>query len=99
MVPAPLSSRNVHIRIPTLLYSFFSIASQQLSRSIRSDAGHMGHELTKREKFDSHKPRDIAFACLIPILVLMSGLFAGLTLGYMSLDETQLTVLSTSGTT
>lgn len=28
----------------------------------------------------------------------MSGLFAGLTLGYMSLDETQLNVLSISGT-
>jgi hypothetical protein len=35
---------------------------------------------------------------LIPILVLLSGLFAGLTLGYMSLDETQLNVLSISGT-
>ncbi|KAI0739436.1 hypothetical protein C8Q80DRAFT_1198681 [Daedaleopsis nitida] len=40
----------------------------------------------------------IVFACLIPILVLLSGLFAGLTLGYMSLDETQLNVLSVSGT-
>jgi metal transporter CNNM len=28
----------------------------------------------------------------------MSGIFAGLTLGYMSLDETQLNVLSVSGT-
>ncbi|KZT30314.1 DUF21-domain-containing protein [Neolentinus lepideus HHB14362 ss-1] len=40
----------------------------------------------------------IAFAILIPVLVLLSGLFAGLTLGYMSLDETQLNVLSISGT-
>jgi hypothetical protein len=39
----------------------------------------------------------IVFACLIPVLVLGSGLFAGLTLGYMSLDETQLNVLSISG--
>ncbi|KAF7302825.1 CNNM transmembrane domain-containing protein [Mycena kentingensis (nom. inval.)] len=37
-------------------------------------------------------------AVLIPVLVLSSGLFAGLTLGYMSLDETQLNVLSISGT-
>ncbi|CCL98475.1 uncharacterized protein FIBRA_00473 [Fibroporia radiculosa] len=40
----------------------------------------------------------IVFACLIPVLVILSGLFAGLTLGYMSLDETQLNVLSISGT-
>ncbi|KAJ7690635.1 hypothetical protein B0H17DRAFT_935869 [Mycena rosella] len=33
-----------------------------------------------------------------PVLVLLSGVFAGLTLGYMSLDETQLNVLSLSGT-
>jgi metal transporter CNNM len=38
------------------------------------------------------------FGALVPILVLLSGLFAGLTLGYMSLDETQLHVLSISGT-
>ncbi|KAI9510981.1 hypothetical protein F5148DRAFT_1281343 [Russula earlei] len=35
---------------------------------------------------------------LMPILVILSGIFAGLTLGYMSLDETQLHVLSISGT-
>ncbi|KAF8322653.1 DUF21-domain-containing protein, partial [Clavulina sp. PMI_390] len=35
---------------------------------------------------------------MIPILVLLSGTLAGLTLGYMSLDETQLRVLSVSGT-
>ncbi|KAH9987909.1 hypothetical protein BJV74DRAFT_963704 [Russula compacta] len=34
----------------------------------------------------------------MPILVVLSGIFAGLTLGYMSLDETQLHVLSISGT-
>jgi metal transporter CNNM len=34
----------------------------------------------------------------MPILVVFSGIFAGLTLGYMSLDETQLHVLSISGT-
>ncbi|MBW0539741.1 hypothetical protein O181_079456 [Austropuccinia psidii MF-1] len=35
---------------------------------------------------------------LIPLLVLFSGLCAGLTIGYMSLDSTQLIVLSKSGT-
>ncbi|KZT01891.1 DUF21-domain-containing protein [Laetiporus sulphureus 93-53] len=40
----------------------------------------------------------IVFAILIPVLVILSGIFAGLTLGYMSLDETQLNVLSISGT-
>ena len=47
---------------------------------------------------DHHSPEFVVFACLIPILVLLSGVFAGLTLGYMSLDETQLNVLSISGT-
>jgi hypothetical protein len=40
----------------------------------------------------------VAFIILIPVLVILSGIFAGLTLGYMSLDETQLKILSTSGT-
>ena len=53
------------------------------------------HTFAKREKHDA---KFIVFAVLIPILVLLSGLFAGLTLGYMSLDETQLHVLSISGT-
>ena len=51
---------------------------------------------------DIHDPDQravfVIYSCLIPILVLLSGLFAGLTLGYMSLDETQLNVLSVSGT-
>ncbi|KAJ6495606.1 hypothetical protein C8R47DRAFT_939128, partial [Mycena vitilis] len=44
------------------------------------------------------KPKSIVFVVLIPVLVLLSGVFAGLTLGYMSLDETQLNVLCLSGT-
>jgi metal transporter CNNM len=40
----------------------------------------------------------VVFGVLVPILVILSGIFAGLTLGYMSLDETQLNVLSSSGT-
>lgn len=41
--------------------------------------------------------RKIGFSFLAIILVLLSGVFAGLTLGYMSLDETQLQVLMTTG--
>ncbi|WVR07902.1 hypothetical protein IAU60_004945 [Kwoniella sp. DSM 27419] len=37
-------------------------------------------------------------ACMIPVLVALSGVFAGLTLGYFSVDPTQLQVLSISGT-
>ncbi|KAN0061850.1 hypothetical protein ACQY0O_005843 [Thecaphora frezii] len=39
-----------------------------------------------------------AYGILVPVLVILSGLFAGLTLGYMSLDETQLQVLAVQGT-
>jgi len=45
-----------------------------------------------------HGSAFIAGIVLMPILVILSGIFAGLTLGYMSLDETQLHVLSISGT-
>lgn len=34
---------------------------------------------------------------MIPVLVIVSGILAGLTLGYMSMDSTQLEVLSKSG--
>ncbi|OSD00294.1 DUF21-domain-containing protein [Trametes coccinea BRFM310] len=55
--------------------------------------------LARRDIHDpQHRGEFILFICLIPILVILSGLFAGLTLGYMSLDETQLNVLSISGT-
>ncbi|AAW46675.1 conserved hypothetical protein [Cryptococcus deneoformans JEC21] len=37
-------------------------------------------------------------ACMVPVLVLLSGMFAGLTLGYFSVDQTQLQVLAISGT-
>lgn len=40
----------------------------------------------------------IIYGILIPVLVILSGIFAGLTLGYMSLDETQLQVLTAQGT-
>lgn len=39
----------------------------------------------------------VGYGIVVPILVILSGIFAGLTLGYMSLDETQLQVLATTG--
>lgn len=62
-----------------------------------TDANPSFHVLAKRKHIE-HDTKFYIFACLIPVLVLSSGLFAGLTLGYMSLDETQLNVLSISGT-
>jgi metal transporter CNNM len=58
--------------------------------------GHHLHTFAKRDEEIGHTEL-IAFSVLIPILVLLSGVFSGLTLGYMSLDETQLNVLSVSG--
>lgn len=46
---------------------------------------------------DMSKGKEVAFAILIPVLVILSGVFAGLTLGYMSLDDTQLQVLLAQG--
>ena len=54
------------------------------------------HTYAKRD--DDNRTQVIVFSALIPVLVLLSGVFSGLTLGYMSLDETQLNVLSVSGT-
>lgn len=91
----------------------FSIASSALSEHFPNFhdalASHYGvhsgvagrhgdhmHTFAKRD-VEKGSPEFIVFACLIPILVILSGIFAGLTLGYMSLDETQLNVLSISG--
>ncbi|KAI5119681.1 hypothetical protein M0805_009625 [Coniferiporia weirii] len=65
--------------------------------STSSRPGAVLHRLAKRD-VEKGSPEYIAFACLIPVLVILSGVFAGLTLGYMSLDETQLNVLRSSGT-
>ncbi|KAJ7292632.1 hypothetical protein C8J57DRAFT_1266576 [Mycena rebaudengoi] len=106
MSPVPRLSRHSS----RLVYSLFSLATHYVPRLFRSgtpDAtlsgvGHqsLGGTLAKRasERFDPHSTTSIVFAVLIPVLVLSSGLFAGLTLGYMSLDQTQLNVLSISGT-
>lgn len=99
MVPTPINLRS---RSPGVLYPIAQlivhygtkVATHVFGGDTATTQPHV-HTLAKREKHDA---KFIVFACLIPILVLLSGLFAGLTLGYMSLDETQLHVLSTSGT-
>ena len=106
MVPALL-----HLsKSPRLLLTVASVASQHvpnLSSRITNAALGLSGALAKRDNTtdggssdsnEKHDPAHIVFACLIPVLVLLSGVFAGLTLGYMSLDETQLNVLSISGT-
>ncbi|CDU22717.1 related to MAM3-protein required for normal mitochondrial morphology [Sporisorium scitamineum] len=52
----------------------------------------------KCHKTELSPAQKAVYGILIPILVVLSGLFAGLTLGYMSLDETQLQVLALQGT-
>ncbi|KAL5480374.1 hypothetical protein ACEPAI_1644 [Sanghuangporus weigelae] len=88
------------------LSSFFSsllsfVSSASNSTEPHNDSyGVVGtnlHTFARRE-IEHGSGEFIAFACLIPVLVVLSGIFAGLTLGYMSLDETQLNVLSISGT-
>jgi metal transporter CNNM len=106
MVPTPLHSPHSS-RLFVLLYTltsnyvsrFFSATS-----SSNLDTPHdvlqygLSGRFLKRAREEPHDTRFIIFACLIPVLVILSGIFAGLTLGYMSLDETQLNVLSISGT-
>ncbi|KAJ3918705.1 hypothetical protein F5877DRAFT_78746 [Lentinula edodes] len=55
-------------------------------------------DLSKRADSDIPGYAHIFYPVLIVLLVLLSGLFAGPTLGYFSLDQTQLNVLSVSGT-
>ncbi|KAI0633276.1 hypothetical protein C8Q77DRAFT_1114084 [Trametes polyzona] len=96
---APTHIGHAANRYPRLTYSLFSLATHQLGKLLgysRQDLSQHVHNFVKRE--EEHDGKFIAFAVLIPVLVLLSGLFAGLTLGYMSLDETQLHVLSISGT-
>ena len=100
MVPTPIN--NAPTRYPRLTYALFTLATHGLGKLTAlfreeqaSPSVHM-HTFAKREDLPASKR--ITFIVLIPVLVLLSGLFAGLTLGYMSLDETQLHVLSISGT-
>ena len=99
MVPTPINLRSrssgVLYPIAQLIVHYGSKAATHLFGTGDAAARPHMHSLAKREKHDAEF---IVFAILIPVLVLLSGLFAGLTLGYMSLDETQLNVLSVSGT-
>ncbi len=104
MVPVPIAYRNSHSS--RLLHILFTVGTQYVSYFIRSiffnNSGglsdHPSFLVRRHEPTDPKSTKFIVFAVLIPLLVLLSGLFAGLTLGYMSLDETQLNVLSISGT-
>jgi metal transporter CNNM len=62
------------------------------------DLSNTGQLAKRSHEHEKHGSAFITGIVLMPILVILSGIFAGLTLGYMSLDETQLHVLSISGT-
>ena len=100
MVPVPISSRHSH----HLVYLLLQLVTQYAPRYLHlhgtfgANSSSASTLVRRATKIDPHKPMSIVSVVLIPILVLLSGLFAGLTLGYMSLDETQLNVLSISGT-
>lgn len=99
MVPTPIHTSARYY--PRLSYAIVSLATQipkLATRFFRGEALFDHHSSHLAKRGEKHDGKFIAFAILIPVLVLLSGLFAGLTLGYMSLDETQLQVLSISGT-
>ncbi|WVW87114.1 hypothetical protein I302_109171 [Kwoniella bestiolae CBS 10118] len=82
----------------TPILSFFKYILDSASTSLShftndSNTGKM-RMMGKRELSTG----EIVEACMIPVLVALSGMFAGLTLGYFSVDPTQLQVLSISGT-
>ncbi|KAK6908644.1 hypothetical protein I204_02063 [Kwoniella mangroviensis CBS 8886] len=79
--------------ILSFLKYILDYASSSLSHFTDSDTMHV-HMMGKRELSTG----EIVEACMIPVLVALSGMFAGLTLGYFSVDPTQLQVLSISGT-
>jgi hypothetical protein len=87
MAPIRVGSRN-YASVVSLAPALVRLVHEYLNNDPNK------HRLSKRV----HGGERVAFIILIPVLVLLSGLFAGLTLGYMSLDETQLNVLSVSGT-
>ncbi|KAI0745390.1 hypothetical protein C8Q76DRAFT_605976 [Earliella scabrosa] len=95
MVPTPLNHAN---RYPRLTYSLLSLATHGVGKLFGYSQENATQRLHVKREPEVHGAELAVFATLIPVLVLLSGLFAGLTLGYMSLDETQLHVLSISGT-
>ena len=101
MVPVPIARHSQSSRLVYILFSFGTQYVPHLIRRTFGDSSALTYfsTLAKRNEDAPQKStKFIVFACIMPILVLLSGLFAGLTLGYMSLDETQLNVLSISGT-
>lgn len=95
MVLPPLISS---ISSPSFTF-FLSVAAtiSQHVPNLRDLSSAHAHQPVKRTHVEHGAPFIIG-VILMPILVVLSGIFAGLTLGYMSLDETQLHVLSISGT-
>ncbi|KAJ3776825.1 hypothetical protein FB446DRAFT_240557 [Lentinula raphanica] len=95
MVPVPLAQRHSS----RLLYTIFPLVSHYALDLFHKlpwpEQASNDKHIVKRE-FDP-TTQNIVFAILIPILVCLSGLFAGLTLGYFSLDLVQLNVLAISG--
>ncbi|KAE8272110.1 hypothetical protein A4X09_0g212 [Tilletia walkeri] len=73
----------------SLIYNPLTLRAEPAPAGLNNCSCDKGEHLPVGEK--------VAFGVLMPVLVLLSGLFAGLTLGYMSLDETQLQVLAAQG--
>ena len=94
MVP-PLLISSTSISSPSFFLSLVATISQHVPNLPDLSNTHL--QIAKRSHI-KHDAGFIAGIILMPILVVLSGIFAGLTLGYMSLDETQLHVLSISGT-
>ncbi|KAJ3975402.1 DUF21-domain-containing protein [Lentinula raphanica] len=97
MAPTPRIGGNITPQYSRFIYALFTLVSAGLShlRGVNDDQHPQdGIQRLARRSSAEH----VVFPILIPVLVLLSGLFAGLTLGYMSLDQTQLNVLSLSGT-
>ncbi|KAF5386365.1 hypothetical protein D9757_006655 [Collybiopsis confluens] len=93
------------ILLPTLnrfrvAHAVFSLTAAFLSLSRGDVFTPESHSNIAKRAQDDDLPnyKKILFPILIVVLVLLSGAFAGLTLGLMSLDQTQLNVLSVSGT-
>ena len=59
------------------------------------DASYVSNTHVKQGELSETK--EIVWGCLVPVFVIPSGVFARLSLGYMSLDKTQLNVLDISG--
>ncbi|KAJ4490474.1 hypothetical protein J3R30DRAFT_3653766 [Lentinula aciculospora] len=87
MVPVPLA----HKHFSRLLYTTLPLVSHHVLNLLHPNV----KSIAKRDLDDTNQR--IAFSILIPVLVGLSGLFAGLTLGYFSLDLVQLNVLAISG--